>query len=107
MDEVTPRHPIILLGADADIKLEVMIADRTAVAMAGLAIGVRRRLDRGIGVLWFAGVRGVGGAVMPAGEPRVFVDHCREPLGGLVIGAFPQRAEGAGGADDRQIIDAV
>ena len=44
---------------------------------------------------------------MPAREPRVLIDDGGEPFGGLVIGALPQSAEGASGADDRQIIDAV
>ena len=44
---------------------------------------------------------------MPAGKPRVFIDHRREPFRGLVIGTLPQRAERARRADDRQIVDAV
>ena len=44
---------------------------------------------------------------MAAGQPGILIDHRGQPFGRLVIGALPQGAEGAGRADDRQIIDPV
>ena len=44
---------------------------------------------------------------MAAGEPGVLVDDRPQPLRGLVVGALPERVEGAGGGDDRVVVDAV
>src|SRR5690349_8541932 len=49
----------------------------------------------------------VGDPVMPAGEPRVFVDNAAEPVAEFVIGALPQGAKGARRGDDRVVVDAV
>ena len=43
---------------------------------------------------------------MAARQPRVFIDHRAQQVGHLVIGPFPQRAEGAGRGDDRQVVNA-
>ena len=72
-----------------------------------LAHRVAQRLDPRIGVLRLARIFGIGKAIVPAGQPRIFIDHRCKPFGGLVIGALPQRAESARRADDRQIADAV
>src|SRR5207302_790524 len=77
------------------------------ISDALLAHRVAQRLDARIGVLRLARVLSVTEAIVPAGEPRVLINDCREPLGGLVIGPLPQGAEGARRADDRQIADAV
>src|SRR5262249_8378357 len=53
--------------------------------------------DARIGRAGLLGVLAVGEAVMAAGEPRVLVDHAAEPVAELVIGALPERAEGARG----------
>src|SRR3546814_16587375 len=66
-----------------------------------------QRLDARIRVFGFQRIFGVGQAVVPAGKPRVFIDHRRQPFRRLRIGAFPQRANGARRADDRKIIDLV
>jgi hypothetical protein len=75
--------------------------------MPSARIVSRSALTRGIGILGLERVLGVAEAVVPAGEPRVLVDHRGHQLGHLVIGALPQRAEGARRADDRQVVDVV
>src|SRR5581483_496358 len=52
-------------------------------------------------------VLAVGQAVMAAGQPRILVDDAAEPLGEFVVGALPQRAEGARRRHDRVVVDAV
>src|SRR3546814_6757193 len=66
-----------------------------------------QRLDARIRVFGFQRIFGVGQAVVPAGKPRVFIDHRRQPFRRLRIAAFPQRAKGARRADYRKIIDLV
>ncbi len=44
---------------------------------------------------------------MPAREPRILVDHAAQQRAELVVGALPQRTEGARGGDDRIVVDAV
>src|SRR6202011_6346324 len=57
-----------------------------------------------LGARW---ILAVGDAVRAAGQPRVFVDAAAEPFLELVVGALPQRAEGAARGHDRVVIDAV
>ncbi len=42
---------------------------------------------------------------MTAGEPGVFVDDAAEQFLRLVVGAAPERVEGAGGGDDGVVVD--
>ena len=44
---------------------------------------------------------------MAAGEPGILVDDAAERVLELVVGALPQRAEGAARGDDRIVVDAV
>src|SRR6185437_7317075 len=53
------------------------------------------------------GILAVREAVMAAGEPGILIDDAAQPIAELVIGALPQRAEGAARGDDRVIVDAV
>jgi hypothetical protein len=57
--------------------------------------------------LGLARILGVRQAVMTTREPGIFVDDRAQAIAELVIGALPQRAEGAGRGDDRIVIDAV
>ena len=81
--------------------------DRHAIGNALLAHRVAQRLDARIRILRLARILGVGQPVVPARQPRVFVDDSGKPFGRLVIRTFPERAERARRADDRQVIDAV
>ncbi len=70
------------------------------------ALGAHHRaqfLDARIGVLRLGRVFGVGKAIMPARQPRVFIDHRCHQFGHLVIAAFPQCAERPARTDDRQV----
>ena len=79
--------------------------DRHVVRNAFGAHRLAQQLHPGIGVFGLGGVFRVGKAVMPAGKPRVFIDHRRHQLGHLVVGPPPPCAEGARGADDREVVD--
>ena len=46
-------------------------------------------------------------AVVAPGQPWVFVDHAAEEFRALVIGPFPQGAEGAAGGNDGIVVHAV
>ena len=59
-----------------------------------------------IGRFRFGRILGVGKAFVSAGQPRVFVNDAAQKFGKIGIGTFPQDVEGAGGRDDRVIVDA-
>ena len=79
--------------------------DRHAISNALGAHHVPQRLDARIGIFRLGRVFGVGKAVVPARQPRVFIDHRCHQIGHLVVGPLPKRAESAARADDRQIAD--
>ena len=81
--------------------------DRRRIGDTPLTHCVAQRLDPRIGVLWLQRVFRIRQAIMPACEPRVLINHGREPFRSLRIGPLPQRAKGAARTDDRQVIDVI
>ena len=72
-----------------------------------LGHGLAQLADPGQRLLGFVRVLAVGQPVMPAGAPRVLVDHAAQPLGELVVGPLPERAEGPRGRDDGVVMHPV
>ena len=54
--------------------------DRNAVGDPALAHRFAQCLDPWVRVLWLARVFGVGQAIVPAGQPRVLIDHRGKPF---------------------------
>ena len=81
--------------------------DRNAVGDAALAHHRAQLLHPRIGVLRRPRVFRIRQAIVPAGQPRILIDHCAQPLARLRIGALPQRAERSAGRDDRIVENPV
>ena len=77
--------------------------DGHIIRNAAFAHRVAQCLDAGIGILRRTWILGIGKAIMAAGQPRIFIDHRRQPFRRLGIGTLPQSAEGATRRHDGQI----
>ena len=81
--------------------------DRQFIGNAFFAHRGAKRFHARIGIFGLGGVFGIGKAVMPASQPGIFIDNRAQPFGHLAVSAFPERAEGTGRADNRQVIYAI
>src|SRR5690554_74343 len=60
-----------------------------------------------IGIFGFARIFGIAEAIMPASQPRIFINHRRHKVGHFAIGPLPQGTKSTGGTDNRQIANTV